>query len=183
MNACLRVALLGAESSGKTTLAADLGALPGALWVPEYLREFVALQGRVPCEHEQLSIARTQRAREEAAAARCALLWCDTTPLMTALYSQHYWGRVEPALAALAADHPYQLTLVTAPEAPWQADGLQRESDAVRLAMHATLLAELARRGWPYVLLCGTHAERRAHALALVAAETQRRAHAGTHTQ
>ncbi|MFS2019786.1 AAA family ATPase, partial [Massilia sp. CT11-108] len=45
-----RVALLGAESTGKSTLAQALAARYGTLWVPEYLREFVEVNARVPRE-------------------------------------------------------------------------------------------------------------------------------------
>jgi nicotinamide riboside kinase len=57
----LRIAILGA-SSGKTTLAAALAQRYQTVWVPEYLREFVDVQGRVPRSADQFHIARTQRA-------------------------------------------------------------------------------------------------------------------------
>ena len=108
----LRVALLGAESTGKSTLAAALADQYQTVWVTEYLREFVEVHARTPQSHEQLMIARTQLAREDAAAAQAGhYLFCDTTPLMTALYSQFYFGVVDPALDALAQAHRYAYTL------------------------------------------------------------------------
>lgn len=162
MNAPLRrVAILGAESSGKSTLAEALAARYGTVWVPEYLREFVDTRGRVPFESDQYPIARTQLEREDAAAARATrFLFCDTTPLMTALYSRQYWGRVDPQLARLDSRHDYALTLVTAPDSPWEPDGLQRESEEVRQQVHRMLLETLAARAIPYVLLEGELAQR-----------------------
>ncbi len=58
-----RIAVLGAESSGKSTLCVALARRYDTLWVPEYLREFVDTHGRVPFESDQFGIARTQRAR------------------------------------------------------------------------------------------------------------------------
>jgi NadR type nicotinamide-nucleotide adenylyltransferase len=156
-----RVAILGAESSGKSTLAAALAAHHGTVWVPEYLREFVDTEGRVPRETDQIGIARKQVAREEAAAARASgWLFCDTTPLMTAIYSQFYWGRVDAELALLATQHDYAATFVTAPDSPWEADGLMRESDAVRQHIHAEVLAALQVRGLAYTLVSGSLADR-----------------------
>jgi len=158
-----RIAILGAESTGKSTLAAALAHRHGTLWVPEYLREFVETEGRVPFEHDQPAIARTQLVRENAMAARPdarRFLFCDTTPLMTAVYSRIYWGRVPPALLALEAAHDYALTVVAAPDLPWVPDGLQRESEAVRMRVHAQLLAVLGERGVPYVLVEGELAQR-----------------------
>jgi len=151
-----RIAILGAESSGKSTLCEALARRYDTVWVPEYLREFVDTVKRVPFEEDQFGIARTQLERENAAAAgACGFLFCDTTPLMTALYSRVYWGRVDAQLAALATAHDYALTLVTATDTPWTPDGLQRESEEVRELVHRMVLAELRERGIPYLLVHG----------------------------
>jgi NadR type nicotinamide-nucleotide adenylyltransferase len=158
-----RVAIIGAESTGKSTLAPALAARYGTVWVPEYLREFVETQKRVPFEHDQIDIARTQRARENAvAASRDArrFLFCDTTPLVTAVYSRIYWGRVPPELLALEAEHDYAATLVAGLDLPWVPDGLQRESEEVRRQVHEALLAVLRERGIPFTLLEGDLAQR-----------------------
>jgi len=170
----LRIAILGAESTGKSTLAETLAARQAAPWLPEYLREFVDVHGRVPREEDQAGIARTQRAREDLLAAQAALegrrlLFCDTAPLMTAVYSRIYWGRVDADLLAQEAAHDYALTLVAAPDdIPWVPDGLQRESPAVRQRVHDCLLAVLAQRGIAYTLLRGDLAQRVAQAEALL---------------
>ena len=156
-----RVAVLGAESSGKSTLCEALAAHYGTVWVPEYLREFVDTLGRVPYEHDQYGIARTQVERENLAATRArGFLFCDTTPLMTALYSRVYWGRVDAQLARLDEAHDYAWTFVTAPDTPWEPDGLQRESEEVRQAVHRMLLETLAARGIAHTLLEGSLAGR-----------------------
>lgn len=161
MKQLLRVALLGAESSGKSTLAAALAGEYNTLWVPEYLREFVETEGRVPYESDQCRIARIQQERENAAAAHATrFLFCDTTPLMTALYSRFYWGRVDEQLAKLEKTHDYALTLVSAPDSPWMADGLQRESEQVRQSIHEQVLQTLAERGIAYTLVSGTVQQR-----------------------
>ncbi len=167
--AVLRVAILGAESSGKSTLAESLAAHYGTVWVPEYLREFVDTHARVPFESDQYPIARTQRQREDAAAGRATrFLFCDTTPLMTALYSRQYWGRVDPQLARLDSGHDYAWTFVTAPDSPWEPDGLQRESEEVRQKVHRMLLETLEQRAIPYVLLAGPLGQRMAQVEALL---------------
>ena len=157
----LRVAILGAESSGKSTLAAALATHYATAWVPEYLREFVDVNGRVPREGDQYPIAQTQMAREDAAALEAnRFLFCDTTPLMTALYSRWYWGRVDAQLALLERRHDYTVTLVTAPDSPWEADGLQRESEAVRQTVHQQVLQVLDERAIPYLLVTGSLPQR-----------------------
>lgn len=169
MSEVRRVAILGAESTGKSTLAAALAVHYNTVWVPEFLREFVATEGRVPFEADQFRIARVQLEREHAAAVVAnRFLFCDTTPFMTAIYSGVYWGRVDPQLAALDATYEYAATLVAAPDMPWVADGLQRESEAVRLQVHEALIDKLARRGVTYTLLTGGLEQRLAQAQRLL---------------
>lgn len=156
-----RVAILGAESSGKSILAEALAARYQTVWVPEYLREFVDTRQRVPKEEEQILIATTQVQREQEFAAHARdWLFCDTSPLMTALYSQHYFKQVDLALQQLERSHTYDFTLVTAPDFPWSADGLQRESAAVRQHIHEELMRVLDQREIPFLLVEGSLAER-----------------------
>lgn len=156
-----RVAILGAESTGKSTLATHLADRYDTVWVPEYLREFVETEGRVPFEGDQFRIAQIQLAREDAAAADArAILFCDTTPFMTAIYSGVYWGRVDAQLAALDLHYDYAVTLVAAPDLPWVPDGLQRESAAVREQVHQALIDKLERRAIAYTLLTGALEQR-----------------------
>ena len=103
---------------------------------------------------DQYGIARTQVEREAAAAAQARhFLFCDTTPLMTVVYSRHYFDGADARLAALADATHYDVTLVTAPDSPWVADGLQRESEAVRQLIYRLLLEELDARGIVYHVL------------------------------
>jgi NadR type nicotinamide-nucleotide adenylyltransferase len=161
MKAVRRIAILGAESSGKSTLAAALAVRYGTAWVPEYLREFVEAHARVPFESDQFRIAQIQREREDSMAATASgFLFCDTTPFMTAIYSDVYWGRVDPLLAALDRQYDYALTLVTAPDGPWVPDGLQRDSAAVREAVHQAVIDKLERRSIAYTLVTGSLEQR-----------------------
>jgi len=156
-----RVALVGSPASGKTTLAQALAAGYGALWVPEYLREFVDRQQRVPVEEDQIHIATTQAAREDAIAAQGGrFLFCDTTPLMTAVYSRHYFGGVREDLAELIASRQYDITLVCDHDIPWIPDGLHREPEDVSGIIHQILHEELAARAIPYSRIHGNPEER-----------------------
>ncbi|MDO8653421.1 MAG: ATP-binding protein [Undibacterium sp.] len=157
MSSVNRIAILGAESSGKSQLAEALANRYQTLWVPEYLREFVETHQRVPQAEEQILIATTQVQRETALALRAKdWLFCDTTPLMTAIYSRHYFSVADAALAQLELSHAYDFTLVTAPDFPWTADGLQRESASVRQRVHEELLDILDQREMPFLLVEGS---------------------------
>jgi NadR type nicotinamide-nucleotide adenylyltransferase len=176
----LRVAILGAESTGKSTLACALAERYATAWVPEYLREFVETRQRVPHEAEQRHIAVTQIEREDIAAGSAdGVLFCDTTPLMTSIYSRFYWGRVDARIDALAKGRSYDLTVVAAPDCPWAADGLQRESEEVRRIIHEELIRTLTSLTIPFLIVAGPVAERidtvAAHVDAMLAAAMRAR--------
>ncbi len=161
MTVLRKVAILGAESTGKSTLAAALALRYRTVWVPEYLREFVETEARVPFEQDQFRIAQIQAERERVAEAGASrFLFCDTTPFMTAIYSGVYWGRVDPQLDALDRRYDYAVTLVAAPDVPWVPDGLQRDSAAKREEVHQALIDKLERRSIAYTLLTGSLEQR-----------------------
>jgi nicotinamide riboside kinase len=155
------VALLGAECTGKSTLAEALAGRCGAGLVTEYLREWCEQHGRTPQRAEQAHIAAEQRRRIEAAARRHALVIADTTPLITALCSQHYFDDDRLLAEAIAFQRGCALTLVCAPDLPWQADGIQRDGPAVRAAFDHRLRAALADAGLAYAKVAGEQAGQR----------------------
>lgn len=159
------VALLGAECTGKSTLAEALAAHFNAGLVTEYLREWCDTHGRTPQQHEQAHIAAQQAARIEAAAQQHALVICDTTPLITALCSQHYFNDDSLLASGLAFQRRCDLTLLCAPDLPWQPDGIQRDGPEVRARFDTRLRDALASTGLRWVDIQGDAAPRLAQAL------------------
>ena len=167
------IALLGAESTGKTTLARSLcGALATptrrVAVVDEYLREFCDAHGRTPRRDEQMHIADEQTRRIAAAAVDHDIVIADTTALMIAVYSEQVFGDTGLYAHALAAHARCDLTLLTALDIAWQPDGLQRDGPQVREPVDARLRAALARAGSGYAVVAGSGAARTSVALASV---------------
>lgn len=160
-----RICLIGAESSGKTTLARALAdRLPG-LWVPELLREFCELHGRPPRVDEQSLLMRAQIAREEQVQALASrqgfgFVVCDSSPLATALYSAELYRDASLLRAAIEHQRGYALTLVTAIDIPWQADGVQRDGPQARERFDARLARELYANGLAFRRIAGDPRER-----------------------
>jgi nicotinamide riboside kinase len=164
----IRIAIMGAESTGKTALGAAIAsALANATHVNEVLREWVDAHQRTPEQHEQRAIMEAQIAREEAAcAAGYAIVLCDTTPLTIALASQHYFNDDSLGNEAIAHHRRYAHTLVCAPDIPWVADGLQRDGPRVRAAFSLRIDEALTQYGITPILVHGLGEARTAHALA-----------------
>jgi nicotinamide riboside kinase len=168
----LKIAILGAECTGKTTLAQALAtALCGcggrAEWVPESLRDWCRQTGRTPQAHEQHAIALAQARRVDTAVAAAWLL-VDTTPLMTAVYSDLLFQDVSLYPFALAHHACFDLTLVTSLDLPWVPDGVQRDGTEAQRAVDARLREVLQQYALPYGVVSGQGAARTAAALALI---------------
>lgn len=163
------VALLGAECTGKSTLAPALARHLNAGLVAEYLREWCEVHGRTPVRHEQAHIADEQAKRIDAALREHELVICDTTPLMTALCSQHYFDDDSLMPAAVAFQRRCDLTLLCAPDLPWCADGFMRDGPAVRERIDARIRSALSGHALPWVDIGGTESQRLEHALQAIA--------------
>jgi nicotinamide riboside kinase len=170
------IAIVGAESTGKTSLAAalarQLGQTTGlrAAWVPEVLREWCTHAGRTPLAHEQAPILRAQHERIDAAAAAHDIVVCDTTALMTAVYSRIVFGdRTLDERAALLHRRSVSLTLLTALDLPWVSDGLQRDGPQVRQPVDSALRDLMHGHGIGYAVVGGEGDGRVRQALAAAA--------------
>ena len=176
------VALLGAESTGKTTLAADIGAALASRGdlrvevVGEALREFCDANGRTPRRDEQASIAAAQTERIESASARADIVVADTSALMIAVYSDFVFADRSLYARALAAQQRADLTLVTALDLPWRADGLQRDGAHVRAPVDALLRAALTGAGIAFSTIAGVGTARLDAALQAIDAALGRQA-------
>ena len=164
-----RMALLGAESTGKTALAQGIQAhfqargIPTAL-VPEYLRTWCDAAGRTPRPEEQQGIAQ-EHARQLSAPTDVRLLVADTTPLMVAVYSDYLFGDRSLYPFALEHQRSYHLTLLTGLDLPWVADGLQRDGAHVREPVDALVRAALDGAGISYRIVYGSGTARLDNAL------------------
>ncbi|MCV2371257.1 ATP-binding protein [Roseateles oligotrophus] len=160
----LLIAIVGAESSGKSVLAQDLtlrlAEATGlrCTLVPELLRGWCEAAGRTPRADEQQGIAAEQTARIDAAALLNDIVLCDTTALMTAVYSQFLFEDSSLLLAGQNFHRRCALTLLTALDLPWVADGLQRDGPQVRGPVDAAIRRALssARLGWSVVAGAGS---------------------------
>lgn len=168
-----RVCVLGAESTGTTTLARDLARCFGTVWVEEYGREYSARKqaaGERTWDTAEFSAIAREQARREDEAARQAdrILICDTNAFATTLWHRRYVGGVNPALDAIARATRCDLYLLTGDEIPFVQDGL-RDGEHVRHEMHGWFVDALNRQPVPWRLLRGSPDERLRAARAAVA--------------
>jgi NadR type nicotinamide-nucleotide adenylyltransferase len=176
----LRVAVVGPESTGKTTLARDLAQHYGTVWAAEYARGYldaVAADRGVTdpqavtdlCAAADIErIARGQIASEDALARQARrVLICDTDLLTTTLYSDLYFGGCPEWIRQASLERRHDLYLVCAPDVPWVADA-QRDLPHFREKFFETVGRRLEERGAPYRVVRGNWEQRFAQARAAV---------------
>ena len=160
-----RIALLGGESTGKSSLAQALAAELGTVHVAEYGRELWEERAGQLAFADLLRIAEEQVAREQEAAGRAReWLVCDTTPLTTLFYSHVMFGCADPALEALAG-RPYDVVVLCQPDFPFVQDGT-RQDETFRARQHRWYEAELARRRIRFIAAAGDRIQRIAAVMA-----------------
>ena len=170
----IKIAILGAECTGKSELAKTLAhrlseGASKALWISEGLRVWCDREGRTPLAHEQSAIALEQR-RQAEAAPPCDFLLVDSPALMTALYSDLYFADQSLYPSALSDLRHYQLTLVMGLDLEWVADGLQRDGPAMRQRVNHRLRHILDEALSPYTVVYGTGSARTDSALRAIEA-------------
>ena len=157
-----KVALVGTESTGKSTLAAMLASGLDTLWAHEYGRELWVEQGGASYA-DYLEIARTQYRREEQMRLHArTFLFCDTTAWTTLQWCLWMHGAADPRLQGLVDRTMSDYTwFVCDDDFAWVQDGwrVMGEGEAHRFQEHQ--LEDLELRGVPYVVLSGSPERRR----------------------
>lgn len=173
----MKIAILGAECSGKTSLAKRLTAELtrqgfSACFVAEALREWCDTNQRTPMASEQTDIAKLQIQRIHDAPAVDYLI-ADTTALITAIYSEIIFS--DPSLYPLALENQqgFDLAFVMGLDLPWVADGIQRDGVAIQSAFDAQLRHVLQSQGICFSVIYGSGDERLNNAMTAIAKSQQ----------
>ena len=164
-----RIALLGAESTGKSDLATALAKRLraqglAAVVIPEVLRDWCEREGRTPRAHEQAAIA-LEQARQVLAQGSADVVVADTTPLMTAVYSHLLFGDESLYDFSLHHQRVYDATLVTGLDLPWVADRGIRDGPQVREPVDRLLRDALMRADLDWQVIYGQRERRVENAL------------------
>ena len=164
-----RLAFLGGESSGKTTLARSLAQALGTVWVPEYGRQrWEELRATLKVD-ELVHVAQVQVQWETEHQSRArSWLVCDTTPLTTLQYCLHDHGEAPTELHRLAR-RTYDVTVLCLPDFGFVQDGCRRDN-TFRQQQHDWTLERLAEMEVVPLLVHGSVAERLGQVIAHLAA-------------
>ncbi len=160
-----RVVVLGAESTGSTTLAEALAVALRTHWVPEYGREYTEIrEGGIfaPWRSDEFELVVERQIATETAAARTVpvpVLVCDTDVLATALWHERYVGTPAPQIRATAEAHRPVFYVLTGDEIPFVQDGM-RDGEHIRHDMAERFREVLRAQTVPFIEVHGSVTER-----------------------
>lgn len=160
-----RVCLIGAESTGKTTLAEALAHHFNTTWAREFAREYLEPKNWVCQREDMIAIAEGQARLEDEIVERAnRVLFCDTDPMTTSIWCERYFDKCDPRILRLAEGRRYDLYFLCGTDIPWVNDGT-RDSHHFREWFHRRFLEEIESRHLPSALLSGSFEERMSKAI------------------
>ena len=123
----IKIAIVGPESTGKSTISSALAKHYQTVWVPEYARYYC--EGlTAPCTmQDELNMFYGQVALEKAmeVVATNNLLICDTTFLTVKIWSDAFFGETPQIVLDALPQNPYDFYVLLDIDLPWEDDPLR----------------------------------------------------------
>lgn len=158
-----KIAIVGTESNGKTTLVQNLAKIYNTNFVAEYGRELYEEMNCYEVLAEDFPRIALQHAVHVDNARKDAnrLLFVDTEAWVTYNFSQSYLGQYDETVKAIAQYQDYDLWLFLEPDVSWIDDGSRVfGEDKVRQENSTRLKKLLDDAGIDYVSISGNYNER-----------------------
>lgn len=121
-----RIALLGPESTSKSTLSEQLALHYQTQWVKEYAREYLSRTNRKYTLEDILAISQEQFAIEQQLIQRSnEFIFVDTEFINAKVWCLDVFNTCPEYISRNITEHPYDLYLLTYPDLPWKPDPLR----------------------------------------------------------
>ena len=160
LNTIKKIAVVGPESTGKSTISAQLADHYNTVWVPEYAREYCAALTTACTWQDEINMFRGQLVLEMQMQPQAnKILICDTTFITVKIWSDHMFGESPQEVLDELPKHPYDFYLLMNIDLPWQDDPL-RDFPLMREHFMEVWHKELQVLGADYHLISGSGKER-----------------------
>lgn len=165
MQQATTIVITGPESTGKTTLAAQLADHFNTAWVPEFARQYINQLNRPYTENDLLEIARGQMEQENRTLLSAKKpFFLDTSLEVIKIWADYKYGRCHPWIDAQIEKRKHDFYLLCQPDIPWQPDS-QREHPYEREKIFEHYVQELTRQNANFVSVSGLEATRLTNAI------------------
>jgi NadR type nicotinamide-nucleotide adenylyltransferase len=164
-NPVIKIAIVGPESTGKSTMSAYLAEHYHTVWVPEYAREYCDALTEPPTWQDEINMFHGQLALESKLLPKANhLIICDTTFITVKIWSDQMFGQSPQEVIDELAHHHYDFYLLLDIDLPWEEDPLR---DFPHLREHFMQIwhQELQALNARYVVISGLGQERYQHGI------------------
>ncbi|HEY0897249.1 MAG TPA: ATP-binding protein [Sphingobacteriaceae bacterium] len=155
-----KIAVVGPESTGKSTISARLAAYYQTVWVPEYARGYCE-RLTAPCTwQDEINMFHGQLQLEADLLPQAnRVLICDTTFITVKIWSDHVFGKSPDIVLETLPNHVYDFYLLMDIDLPWQEDPLR---DFPHLREHFMMIwhQELRALNASYEIISGSGEDR-----------------------
>jgi NadR type nicotinamide-nucleotide adenylyltransferase len=158
-----KIAVIGPESTGKSTLCGLLAQHFNTLWCPEFAREYLLRYGKQYEYADLLAMAKGQLAMEDDYVQKATgnYLFIDTDMYVMKVWSEYVFGRCHPFVLDEIARRKYDLYLLCDVDLPWVKDELREYPDeGPRKELYHIYKDLLINQPTPWVMISGTYEER-----------------------
>jgi NadR type nicotinamide-nucleotide adenylyltransferase len=165
----IRIAVLGAESTGKTWLCEKLAAHYKTVWVPEYAREYFNNSDIYNYTLNDLeTIARKQLEMEDAAGLEAnTIVFCDTSLITLKIWAELEFVTCPPSISDKMYNDRYDLYLITENDVEWENDPLRQNKHSRELLKEMNV-REVIKTGKPFCVISGKGNDRLGNAIEAV---------------
>lgn len=156
----ITIVFTGPESTAKSTVSQRLSQQMGALWVPEYAREYIESLNR-PYTYEDVEMIAMQQKEsyQEALKTGRSIVIFDTFLIITKVWFMEVYGKMPRWIERMLQDVHIDLHLLCYPDIRWIADGV-RENEQNRKYLFDIYRFELEKYNFAYEVIKGEGEER-----------------------
>lgn len=169
-----KIVILGPESTGKSTLCAQLAGHYHTHYCPEYAREYLLSHGKKYDYDTLLAIAKGQLNLEEktclsASDDKKELIFIDTDMYVMKVWCEFVFNKCHPWILEQIAKRKYDLYLLCNTDLPWVKDELREYPDLqTREKLYKIYKDLMINQPVPWTEISGEHNTRLKHSIAAV---------------
>lgn len=181
MNSIQKIVVIGPESTGKSTLCAELAAHYQTIWVEEYARQYLSEHGTKYSFDNLLTIAKGQIENEEKAIELLVQksannkdsgsnkLILDTDMYVMKVWCEYVFNNCHPFILEKINERKYDAYLLCDIDLPWTADEMREyPNEEPRKELFTIYKELLINQKTPWGIVSGTGEQRTQNAIALI---------------
>jgi NadR type nicotinamide-nucleotide adenylyltransferase len=155
-NGLKKIAIIGPECTGKTTLSKQLAEYYNTQWIPEYAREFVLKLNHPYTYADVETIAQQQQQQIQANYEPLNnYIFFDTELIITKVWFDVVFKKEPEWLTKAIEESNFDLYFLCSPDLPWEPDTVRENGGKMRDKLFQIYKSELDKNNFKYFIIEG----------------------------